>query len=712
MSRTFFSCLLIVPLCCSASAQEPGKRFQIPLKSGTITPAPIQRTPAPAPATADAPAVPAGPLTSPFSAFPEPANDSSPVASPPNRFILQFNEIPSAAQIEQLRSKGTTLHEYIGGNSYYATIRQPSNISAQDESIRAAVPLTAKEKIHPDVMKDQSATVSGGKKAVTVQVFRDVNLDTLVAQVQALNGSVIATSKASSSAVVLIDKNRIEDLARLNGVKLLEPAPPPKQRLNDGMRRNMGTDLVANSPYNLDGSGTKVGIWDGGTVAQTHADFKDRLTIVDKHISTDDHATHVAGTLGGSGARSKDVNEELQLVQTLTLSGHAPASSPASTARETSTSGPLVPVAAGTDRQWRGVAPGAQIFSYFWDNATDAHEGAIKTHGVQLSQNSWSYTVSDAQGTCNLYGEYTTEAAAYDDIIKGLFGTRIPIVFAAGNERNDGDCGLSPVSPFINYGNIPPPATAKNMIAVGAINSDNDQITEFSSWGPTKDGRLKPDIVAPGCEATGDRTITSTIPSNAYGGMCGTSMAAPAVSGAITLLIQQQAKLGSPPLLPSSLKGALIHGAVDLHTEGPDFRTGYGKVAVKPSVDIVRDRKITESRIATTGQLLNAPLAVQSGARELKVTLVWDDEKGSTSSTVALVNDLDLQLLAPSGKIHQPWILDPANPDRPAGTGVDHRNVVEQVLVKDPEPGAWAVQVRGFAVPSPPQQFSLVVTTR
>lgn len=707
MSRVHWSFPIVLALCSSGLAQEAEKRFQIPLKSGTITPAPIARPPSSA-----APGG-AAPSFSPTPPSPAAAAESTAVASPLNRFILQFNEIPSAAQIEQLRNKGTTLHEYVGGNSYYATIAQPSTISAQDESIRAVVPLTAKEKIHPDVMKDQLPASAAGRKTVTIQVFRDVNLDTLAAQVQALNGSVVETSKASASAVVVIDKNRIEDLARLNGVKIIEPAPPPKQRLNDDMRRNMGADLVAGPPYTLDGAGVKVGVWDGGAVDASHDDFKGRITVIDTHVATDHHATHVAGTVGGSGARSKSVDEELQLVQTLPLSGHEAPAGSVSSASEQTASTPLVPTAAGTDRQWHGVAPGVHIFSHFWDRPTDAHEAAIKTHGVQVSQNSWSYTVSEAFGTCNLYGEYTNEAGAYDDIITGLFGTRIPIVFAAGNERNDGDCGLSGVPPFSNYGTIPPPATAKNIIAVGAIHSDNDQVTEFTSWGPTKDGRLKPDIVAAGCQSGSDRTVTSTVPGNRYGGMCGTSMAAPAVSGAIALLIQQQAKLaGSNSLLPSSLKAALVHTATDLHTEGPDFRTGYGKVAAKPAADIVRDRKITESQIVTTKQIQNAPLAVKTGTAELKVTLVWDDARGATSSSVTLVNDLDLQLVSPSGAIHQPWLLDPKDPDRPATTGVDHRNVLEQVVVKNPEVGNWVIQVRGFAVPKPPQRFSLAVTTR
>ena len=147
----------------------------------------------------------------------------------------------------------------------------------------------------------------------------------------------------------------------------------------------------------------------------------------------------------------------------------------------------------GTAYQWEGMAPGADILSYYWDNATSDHNGAINTYGIELSQNSWSYSVDEAAyGNCYLYGNYDYNAPDYDDIITGLYGKRIAVIFAAANERNDGDCGMSSMPPYLNYANIPPPATAKNVIAVGATNSDDDSMTTFSSWGPLDDGRLKP----------------------------------------------------------------------------------------------------------------------------------------------------------------------------------------------------------------------------
>ena len=80
-------------------------------------------------------------------------------------------------------------------------------------------------------------------------------------------------------------------------------APPPKTGENDGARENVGADLVHVYPYNLDGSGVQVGIWDEGDVDSSHDDFGERVTVVD-NAGVGVHATHVAGTVCGSGLLS------------------------------------------------------------------------------------------------------------------------------------------------------------------------------------------------------------------------------------------------------------------------------------------------------------------------------------------------------------------------------------------------------------------------
>ena len=91
---------------------------------------------------------------------------------------------------------------------------------------------------------------------------------------------------------------------------------------------------------------------------------------------------------------------------------------------------------------------------------------------------------------------------------------------------------------------------------MAAVNSDDDSMTAFSSWGPTQDGRLKPDLAAPGCQVGGDGGTTSTLGTASYDARCGTSMAAPVVTGIGALAVQHYRKVfpGRPDLLPATLK--------------------------------------------------------------------------------------------------------------------------------------------------------------
>ncbi|WP_394886146.1 S8 family serine peptidase (plasmid) [Mesorhizobium sp. AaZ16] len=465
----------------------------------------------------------------------------------------------------------------------------------------------------------------------------------------------------------------------------------------------------------------RIGIWDGGVVAGSHGDFTGRLTVAEPTARVSSHATHVAGTLAGDGSGS--LREEIGIVP-LVLSSQADAAIDAAATTEELRAQPaageetlqekLRSTLTASPAQWRGVAPGAAIISYFWDQSADDHEAAIRDEQIRLSQNSWGFAVDSARGNCSLYGDYTVDAAAYDRIVRGLFGKPLPIVFAAGNERNDSDCGMSANPPFENYANITPPQTAKNVITVGAINSDDALITEFSSFGPTDDGRLKPDLVAAGCQSGDDQAVTSTVPVNDYDGKCGTSMAAPAVSGAIALLMEARDAASDSSsekdLHPSSYRALLIHGAQDIEQMGPDYVSGYGRLDIMRSLKLLDDKALTEGEIEETDQKRVAMLDVPPNAKKLKVTLVWDDEPASPNALISLVNDLDLRLVSPVQEPAKPWVLDPSKPKEPATRGLDRINVVEQVEVESPAAGSWLVEIAGFAVPVPPQAFSLMVS--
>jgi hypothetical protein len=599
--------------------------------------------------------------------------------------LLQLEDIPTDAQRAALEAAGVRLLGYIPNNAWFASL--PVELSPQNSSlsqVRWMGAIQAADRISPILREGgvrQDMIDEQGQTNLEIRFFPDVSPDEALRVLGAHEATVETKLIDFHRFVVRVDAGAIDALAEEDSVQWITEASPPKTTYNDGIRARTNVDAVQSVPYNLSGSGVDLGIWDSGTV-DDHVDFAGRLTVVDG-ASVGDHATHVAGTMAGDGSNSASQG--------------------------------------GTALQWRGMATGADIISYYWDNNLTDHNGAINTYGIELSQNSWGYTIGEVwPGNCYLYGDYDGGAPDYDDIITGLYGKRIAVVFAAGNERDDGDCGMSSTPPYLNYANVGPPMTAKNVIAVGATNSNDDSMTDFSSWGPLDDGRLKPDVVAPGCESTGEGYIRSTLLGDVYGGLnwCGTSMAAPAVSGISGLIIEQfRTTFGGGDPLPSTVKALLIHTAVDLddgtsyYNPGPDYASGYGRIDAQAAVDGVIAQRVHEDQVShgqTDAFTVNVPAFTPS----LKVTLAWDDEPGAVNANPALVNNLDLVLVEPNGiTTHLPWVLDPANPSNNATIGTDSVNNVEQVQVDNPTAGTWEVRVVGTNVPVGPQVYSLVGQT-
>jgi hypothetical protein len=602
-------------------------------------------------------------------------------ASPGERIhaLVQFWQIPSNGGRTALENVGVELLAYVPANTWFVSM--PAGLSLQSDAlagVRWIGAIQPKDRMASTLQAGvlgPHATHDDGTVSLDVRFFADVT-DAEVTRLLAAYDAVIETKAPDFHRfTVRLDPQTIASLASEDGIQWITEAAPPKTTYNDGVRARTNVDAVQATPYNLSGSGVDLGIWDGGRV-DNHVDFSGRLTVavVDAGASVSDHATHVAGTMAGDGSNSASRG--------------------------------------GTPYQWKGMAPGADIVSYYWDSNLTDHDDAINTYDIELSQNSWGYEIS--WWNCYLYGDYDYDASDYDAIITGLYGEHISVIFAAGNERGYIHCpGDKP------YGNISPPSTAKNVITMGATNSNDDSMTDFSSWGPVDDGRIKPDVVAPGCESTGEGYIHSTLPGNVYGapGWCGTSMAAPAASGIAGLLIEQYRNTfeGADPL-PSTVKALLIQTAVDLndatsyYNPGPDYASGYGRVDAQAAVDEVIAQHIREDQVSH-GQMDSFAVDVPADTPSLKVTLVWDDEPGTVNANPALVNNLDLVLVEPNGTTpHLPWVLDPDHPSSNAITGTDSVNNVEQVQVDSPAAGIWEVQVIGTNVPVGPQQYSLVFT--
>jgi hypothetical protein len=370
---------------------------------------------------------------------------------------------------------------------------------------------------------------------------------------------------------------------------------------------------------------------------------------------------------------------------------------------------------AALEQSYPGIAPGAQIVSYDFTNASDKLIGILlkNPESIDVVSNSWGEDLSEH---CEDYAAYVYYAEDYDRLISGHIGERpvrrVPVVFSAGNDRASNKCGLK------DYRTITPPGTAKNVITVGAIDADNSSITIFSDFGPTQDGRIKPDLVAPGCRNLGSNAlgIVSAIPQNGVGRFCGTSQAAPAVSGALAMMMQKlkDAGVNKSDIYPSTYKALLIHAAEDLGRPGPDYAYGYGRVRLPETLALIDNRSFSQAEVKREGETVTQPLAVPAGTKEIKITLAWDDPPRESISNGGLANDLDLTLISPSRETILPWILNPAKGKEASAAvrGADHANVAEQISISDPAAGNWQISVKATRLGNARfgQTYSLVVT--
>jgi len=463
---------------------------------------------------------------------------------------------------------------------------------------------------------------------------------------------------------------------------------------------------VGGGAYGRTGSNTAAGnlaIWDGSGVRTDHQEFGGRVTQQDGAAVTYFHATHVAGTM----------------------------------------------VAAGVDANARGMSYQAPLHAYDWDFDT-SEMAAAAAGGLQVSNHSYGFaagwdgdywfgdisvsTTEDAG-----FGFYDQTAQDFDQI--AYDAPNYLICVAAGNDRNDADPGGSHyhwdgfgwvlASDFHGadgqsggYDTMSYTANAKNILTVGAVNdiplgyavpSDVVQ-TVFSSWGPTDDGRIKPDIVANGM----DLYSSGIAGSASYEWSSGTSMATPNASGSINLLAQEyEARFGSPPLA-STLKALVINTADEAGAaDGPDYANGWGLLNTHRAMDVLNalsgdDMGTLEATLA--GGSTHTYYFSVDATQDVRLTIAWTDPAGIPPgwaldpTTKMLVNDLDVRMTnVGTATTHSPWILNPASPASAASSGDNDTDNVEQVDVAAAPSGLYAVTVsHKGALASGAQEYAMV----
>ncbi|MEL6484775.1 MAG: S8 family serine peptidase, partial [Bacteroidota bacterium] len=264
--------------------------------------------------------------------------------------------------------------------------------------------------------------------------------------------------------------------------------------------------------------------------------------------------------------------------------------------------------------------------------------------------------------------------------------------------------------------------TSKNGIVVAGADTNlngngilqNAQVSSYSSFGPTDDGRIKPDIAGDGglIRSTSDNGNTS------YSNLRGTSMAAPGITGSLLLLQSYHEELFGNYMKAASLKGLALHTADDIGALGPDYKMGWGVINTKRAAEVLSNHEY-RSLITETTLRSGETYSITVSANEIEplvASISWTDpaseniNEGLLNDAVpVLVNDLDIRITK-NGTSYQPWLLDPNNSDAPATTGDNQVDPFERVDVLQPK-GQYTITVthKGDLV-NEAQTFSLILT--
>ncbi|WP_354585502.1 S8 family peptidase [Hymenobacter sp. UYCo722] len=336
--------------------------------------------------------------------------------------------------------------------------------------------------------------------------------------------------------------------------------------------------------------------------------------------------------------------------------------------------------AGNSDPLGRGAARAVRLATSDFARLLPDDATQLVQAGVSVQNHSYGVGIE------NYYG---LEAQAYDQQAQQL--PQLLHVFSSGNVGSSASSSgtYQSIAKFANVsGQF---KMSKNTLTVGATDPSG-QVAALSSRGPAHDGRLKPELVA-------------------YG-EGGSSESAALVSG-ISILLQQQYRDQHAGALPPAalVKAVLLNSADDLGTAEVDYLSGFGQADALGAVSTMRAGRFFEGS-ATPGTDQVFRITVPAGQQQFKATLVWSDPAAAANAATALVNDLDLELVAVgTGQRWLPWALSAyPNADslaRPARRRPDHLNNAEQITLTLPPAGIYELHVRGFAVPQGPQAFSL-----
>ncbi|MEO0573146.1 MAG: S8 family serine peptidase [Bacteroidota bacterium] len=419
------------------------------------------------------------------------------------------------------------------------------------------------------------------------------------------------------------------------------------------------------------GKDMKVGVWDAGVARSTHQEFDTRVTNVDGG-EIDNHGTLVTGAV----------------------------------------------VASGVKKNVKGVAYAAQALSHDWSrDKIEVIQAAA--NGLLLSNH--SYGIKTDRVPDWYFGAYIKVAQDWDNIMYNA--PYYLMVTAAGNAQNSHDNEV-PIFGKTQDGFdlLVGFTTAKNGLVVAGADAEIDgkgnlkgaQVAGYSSFGPTDDGRIKPDLA-------GDGTLihtTSATSNTSYSSSMGTSMAAPGVTGSLLLLQEYHEELYGRFMKSATLKGLALHTADDVKEPGPDYRMGWGVINTKKAAESLRNKDfntlITEENLSE-GETYTLTVRA-SGNEVLSASISWTDPEGEfvnrgdlNAPAAVLANDLDIRI-SKDGETYFPWKLNPVQATSKALKGDNLVDPFERIDILNAD-GEYTISISHKGnLRNSSQDFSLIIS--
>lgn len=569
--------------------------------------------------------------------------------------LVHFDQLPENISSGSTLSKGIKVLSYRSDNTYLAAIpKRLKSTDLQAVGINEIQPLHINQKrsANLDHLDEFKYAINGEFINLAIQFVTTTNHEKINQIIDQYGANVLEDQYLGGKLIVAsVPQKNIDQLLNEPIVEFVDVQQEAPQPLNNEVRSNQRTNYLnaqATGLPGLNGNGVTIGVGDGGQLGD-HLDFDCRvINMTDgSYSSFGAHGDHVSGIMTGAG---------------------------------------------WIDPLHRGMACEADLVVQKTSLITYNSEDYYNDLGMVLTNNSYGTSYS-----CNRNGTYNYTSKTLDYQLRTL--PKMLHIYAAGNAGSQ-TCGNYPkgYKSILRYYQA-----AKNVLTVGSVD-ENRVAWSSSSRGPVSDGRLKPEICGIGVN------VLSTGRDFNYWRASGTSMAAPAVTGTLALLIERYKQL-NPGTEPDGalLKALACNTADDLGNKGPDYIYGYGLINGRRALKTMEAGQYIQADISNN-ETQQHNITVPANTDQLKVMLYWHDKDAEISAHKALVNDLDLEVLNQSGQAILPWVL---NPDTlrvgdPAVRQIDTLNNIEQVTIDQPAAGNYTIKIGGSLVPEGPQSYYIV----